>query len=270
MLTSPRPVAQPSRRGGATASAPGSTRPQAPGRARAPVARARRALRRLRGGAWRDHRCGDGRGAPPLQGARHRGPRPSRACARRRTAVTLILDAGALIAVERGDRQLLALLNFERLAGRPPLPWRRRRPGLARRPAPGAPRRAAGRDGDRRAGPRARSPGRCAARRFADLRRRGRGAGAPRRRRGRACHLRPRGPGRPRGGRRHPRRDRRRLSGRSKAARGAWLTQSRFRAPASPSSHTAWRPAGRGFRRAASGGRDARWRASAGRGRPAG
>lgn len=34
--------------------------------------------------------------------------------------MTLLLDAGALIAVERGDRELLALLNAERLAGRPP------------------------------------------------------------------------------------------------------------------------------------------------------
>lgn len=35
--------------------------------------------------------------------------------------MTLILDSGALIAVERGSRELLALLNQERLAGRPPL-----------------------------------------------------------------------------------------------------------------------------------------------------
>lgn len=35
--------------------------------------------------------------------------------------MTLILDAGALIAVERGDRALLAVVNAERLAGRPPV-----------------------------------------------------------------------------------------------------------------------------------------------------
>lgn len=35
--------------------------------------------------------------------------------------MTLILDAGALIAVERGDRELLAVVNAERLAGRPPV-----------------------------------------------------------------------------------------------------------------------------------------------------
>ncbi len=35
--------------------------------------------------------------------------------------MTLILDAGALIAVERGDRELLALLKFEHQNGRSPL-----------------------------------------------------------------------------------------------------------------------------------------------------
>jgi hypothetical protein len=34
--------------------------------------------------------------------------------------MTVVLDAGALIRVERGDREVLALLNVERLAGRPP------------------------------------------------------------------------------------------------------------------------------------------------------
>jgi hypothetical protein len=35
--------------------------------------------------------------------------------------MTLLLDAGALIAVERDDRQVIALLKRERLAGRAPL-----------------------------------------------------------------------------------------------------------------------------------------------------
>ncbi len=34
--------------------------------------------------------------------------------------MTLILDAGAFIAVERGDRDIIALVKAERLAGRPP------------------------------------------------------------------------------------------------------------------------------------------------------
>jgi hypothetical protein len=34
--------------------------------------------------------------------------------------VTLILDAGAFIAAERGDRDVMALVKAERLAGRPP------------------------------------------------------------------------------------------------------------------------------------------------------
>lgn len=34
--------------------------------------------------------------------------------------MTLVLDAGAFIAIEAGDRRLLALINRERLAGRPP------------------------------------------------------------------------------------------------------------------------------------------------------
>ena len=32
----------------------------------------------------------------------------------------LILDAGALVAVERGDREVVALVKRERLAGRVP------------------------------------------------------------------------------------------------------------------------------------------------------
>jgi hypothetical protein len=35
--------------------------------------------------------------------------------------VTLVLDAGAFLAVERGDREIVALLKRERLAGRIPL-----------------------------------------------------------------------------------------------------------------------------------------------------
>ena len=35
--------------------------------------------------------------------------------------MTLVLDAGALIAVERGDRTIAALLKRERRAGRPPV-----------------------------------------------------------------------------------------------------------------------------------------------------
>jgi hypothetical protein len=35
--------------------------------------------------------------------------------------VTLVLDAGAFVAVERGDRNLVALVKRERLAGRPPV-----------------------------------------------------------------------------------------------------------------------------------------------------
>jgi hypothetical protein len=35
--------------------------------------------------------------------------------------MTLILDAGAFVAVERGDRQVVALLKAELLAGRTPL-----------------------------------------------------------------------------------------------------------------------------------------------------
>ena len=33
----------------------------------------------------------------------------------------LVLDAGALVAVERGDRDVVALVKRERLAGRPPV-----------------------------------------------------------------------------------------------------------------------------------------------------
>lgn len=35
--------------------------------------------------------------------------------------MTLILDAGAFLAVERGERDVVALIKRERLAGRPPL-----------------------------------------------------------------------------------------------------------------------------------------------------
>jgi hypothetical protein len=35
--------------------------------------------------------------------------------------MTMILDAGALVAVERGDRDILALIKQERLAGRAPV-----------------------------------------------------------------------------------------------------------------------------------------------------
>ncbi len=35
--------------------------------------------------------------------------------------MTVVLDAGALLAIERGDRRLLAIVNRERLAGRLPL-----------------------------------------------------------------------------------------------------------------------------------------------------
>jgi len=35
--------------------------------------------------------------------------------------VTLVLDAGAFLAVERGDRDVVALVKRERLAGRPPV-----------------------------------------------------------------------------------------------------------------------------------------------------
>jgi hypothetical protein len=35
--------------------------------------------------------------------------------------LTLILDAGAFLAVERGERDVVALIKRERLAGRPPL-----------------------------------------------------------------------------------------------------------------------------------------------------
>jgi hypothetical protein len=35
--------------------------------------------------------------------------------------VTLVLDAGALVAVERGDREVIALIKRERLANRAPL-----------------------------------------------------------------------------------------------------------------------------------------------------
>jgi hypothetical protein len=35
--------------------------------------------------------------------------------------MTLILDAGAFVAVERGDREVVALVKRERLAGRPPV-----------------------------------------------------------------------------------------------------------------------------------------------------
>ncbi len=35
--------------------------------------------------------------------------------------MTLVLDAGAFVAVGRGDRQVVALVKRERLAGRPPL-----------------------------------------------------------------------------------------------------------------------------------------------------
>ena len=33
----------------------------------------------------------------------------------------LVLDAGAFVAVERGDREVVALVKRERLAGRPPV-----------------------------------------------------------------------------------------------------------------------------------------------------
>jgi hypothetical protein len=35
--------------------------------------------------------------------------------------VTLVLDAGAFVAVERGDRRIVALIKKERLGGRPPV-----------------------------------------------------------------------------------------------------------------------------------------------------
>jgi hypothetical protein len=35
--------------------------------------------------------------------------------------VTLVLDAGAFLAVERGDRDVVALVKRERLTGRPPV-----------------------------------------------------------------------------------------------------------------------------------------------------
>lgn len=35
--------------------------------------------------------------------------------------MTLVLDAGAFLAVERGDRDVVALVKLERLAGRPPV-----------------------------------------------------------------------------------------------------------------------------------------------------
>lgn len=35
--------------------------------------------------------------------------------------MTVVLDAGALLAVERGDREMWAVLNYERLAGRVPV-----------------------------------------------------------------------------------------------------------------------------------------------------
>lgn len=35
--------------------------------------------------------------------------------------MTLVLDAGAFLAVERGDRDVLALIKRERLAGEPPV-----------------------------------------------------------------------------------------------------------------------------------------------------
>ena len=35
--------------------------------------------------------------------------------------MTLVLDAGAFLAVERGDRDVVALVKRERLAGRPPV-----------------------------------------------------------------------------------------------------------------------------------------------------
>ncbi|CAN5908554.1 hypothetical protein BH23ACT10_BH23ACT10_38490 [soil metagenome] len=35
--------------------------------------------------------------------------------------MSIILDAGALVAVERGDRDVIALIKRERQAGRPPL-----------------------------------------------------------------------------------------------------------------------------------------------------
>lgn len=35
--------------------------------------------------------------------------------------MTLVLDAGAFVAVERGERDVMALVKRERLAGRPPL-----------------------------------------------------------------------------------------------------------------------------------------------------
>jgi len=35
--------------------------------------------------------------------------------------VTLVLDAGALVAIDRGQRELIALLKWERLSGRVPV-----------------------------------------------------------------------------------------------------------------------------------------------------
>jgi hypothetical protein len=62
----------------------------------------------------------------------------------------LVLDAGAFVAVERGNRDVVALVKRERLAGRPPvtsggrgcpgLAWRQRTAG-AYGPAPGRYRR---------------------------------------------------------------------------------------------------------------------------------
>ena len=70
--------------------------------------------RRLRGRAWRDHR-----GA----GRRRRPPYPDPGSGRPRTwrGVSPVLDAGAFLAVERGDRDVVALVKRERKAGRVPV-----------------------------------------------------------------------------------------------------------------------------------------------------
>lgn len=45
----------------------------------------------------------------------------SRAHAKETRRVTLVLDAGAFVAIERGNRDMVALLKRELLAGRPPV-----------------------------------------------------------------------------------------------------------------------------------------------------
>lgn len=178
-----------------------------------PPAGARPVRRGVRGGARRDQRRGDGRSGPTSSGPSGGGPRqaggrPADGWTAAGRPLSLVLDTGAFIAVERSDRDVVALVKRELLAERGTSDQRRRRrPDLAGGSRAPSGRRAASRRGRRPAvGRRPRPAGGSAAR---SKRRDGGdrlGSRVPGRRRRRASHRRSGRPARPgSSGRRTPR-----------------------------------------------------------------